>query len=263
MNATTAVLRHERWLLAAALAVLVALAWAWVWDGAGMGMPAAEMTALSLFPHRLPDVPGAMPAPFGLVVAMWWVMMAAMMLPSAAPLVLLYGQVARHHARTQGQALAPASVLLAGYLAAWLGFSVAAAAAQRLLEPSGLLSPMMLWSRSAPLSAAVLAAAGLYQWSPFKQACLRQCRGPVRYLTEHWRPGLRGAFALGLRHGAWCLGCCWMLMALLFVGGIMNLAWIAALTVLVAAEKLLPGGPRVARASGVVLLAWAGATLLA
>lgn len=262
MSAAIAVLRHERWLLAAALSVLVALSWLYLWDGAGMGMPALEMTALSLFPHRLREVPGAMPASFALVAAMWWVMMVAMMVPSASPLVLLYGQVARHRARTQGEALAPASVLLAGYLVAWLGFSVAAAATQRLLEPSGLLSPMMLWSRSAGLSAAVLAGAGLYQLSPLKQACLRHCRGPARFLTEHWRPGLVGAFALGLRHGAWCLGCCWLLMALLFVGGIMNLAWIAALTTLVAAEKLLPGGPRVARISGIVLLAWAVATLL-
>ncbi len=121
---------------------------------------------------------------------------------------------------------------------------------------------MMLWSKSAALSAAVLAAAGLYQFSALKQACLAQCRGPVQFLTRHWRDGRAGAFLLGARHGAFCVGCCWLLMALLFVGGIMNLAWIAALSLLVLAEKTAPAGPLIGRLSGFVLLAWAAATLI-
>ena len=120
----------------------------------------------------------------------------------------------------------------------------------------------MLWSKSAPLSAIVLAAAGAYQFSPLKRACLTQCRSPVNFLTAHWRPGIAGSFLLGMRHGIYCVGCCWLLMALLFVGGIMNLVWIAALSLIVFVEKILPGGERVGRVLGVVLIAWAGVTLL-
>jgi predicted metal-binding membrane protein len=153
-------------------------------------------------------------------------------------------------------------MLLAGYLMAWLAFSVAAAAAQKALQPAGLLSEMMLWSKSAALSATVLAAAGLYQLSDLKQACLAQCRSPARFLTEHWRPGRFGSFALGVRHGAYCVGCCWMLMALLFVGGVMNLVWIAVLTLLVLLEKLSKAGPMIGRLSAGLLITWAIATLL-
>ena len=260
-------LRRERLLIGAALAVLIALAWVYVYSGAGTGMPARTMTALALFPHRQPDpMPGmSMAMPFGWLtaVAMWWVMMIAMMTPSAAPLVLLYGRVLQHH-RTEAtsDAVAPSIYLATGYLAAWLAFSLAAATIETMLQPSGLVSADMLWSRSRWFSAAVLALAGLYQVSPFKAACLRQCRGPVDFLTRHWRPGRMGAFVMGVRHGAYCVGCCWMLMALLFIGGIMNLAWIAALALLVLVEKLTPAGPIVSRASGLLLIAWAVATLL-
>ena len=139
---------------------------------------------------------------------------------------------------------------------------MAAAALQVGLQPADLTSSTMLWSKSAILSATVLFAAGIYQLSPLKSACLRQCRGPVAFLTRYWRPGRVGAFVLGLRHGAWCVGCCWMLMALLFVGGIMNFVWIAAIALLVLAEKLAPAGPAVSKATGVALLAWGVATLL-
>ena len=121
---------------------------------------------------------------------------------------------------------------------------------------------MMLWSKSAVLSAAVLGAAGVYQFSALKLACLAQCRSPLGFLTAHWRPGAAGSFVLGMRHGAYCVGCCWVLMALLFVGGIMNLVWIAALSLIVFVEKILPRGQQVGRVLGVVLIAWAGATLL-
>lgn len=138
---------------------------------------------------------------------------------------------------------------------------MAATTLQEALQPAGLLSEMMLWSRSAWFSA-VLAATGLYQFSPLKRACLAQCRSPVGFLTRYWRPGTLGSFALGLRHGAYCVGCCWMLMALLFVGGVMNLIWIAALTLIVLLEKLTPAGARVGNWLGSVLIAWAIATLL-
>jgi predicted metal-binding membrane protein len=200
-----------------------------------------------------------MPSHYLTEAAMWWIMMIAMMTPSVAPLVLLYGRVMRHHGQHAPAAYAG---LLLGYLSVWGLFSLAAAAVQLVLQSSALTSSMMLWSQSALLSASVLALAGLYQLSPLKRACLGQCRGPVEFLTRHWRPGRAGAFRMGLVHGSYCVGCCWLLMALLFVGGVMNLAWIALLTVLVLAEKLSPAGPAVGIASGVVLLAWALATLL-
>lgn len=261
MSGVEAILRRERAVIALGMALLAALAWVHVWRGAGMGMSALHMTKLALFPHLQPDMPGAMHSSWGVVVAMWLVMMIAMMTPSVAPLVLLYGRVLRHHGGA-GSAYAPSLFLLLGYLAVWLAFSLLAAGIQGLLQPAGLLSPMMLWSKSALLSAGVLALAGLYQLSPLKRACLEQCRGPVRFLTAHWRPGRAGAFRMGILHGAYCVGCCWLLMALLFVGGVMNLAWIAALSLLVLVEKTAPAGQAVGTLSGVVLLAWAAATLL-
>jgi predicted metal-binding membrane protein len=261
------VLRHERGVTAAGLAALTVLAWWYVWTGAGTGMPAVDMTTLALFPHKqmeMAGMPAAAPAGWVTAFAMWWVMMIAMMTPSAAPLVLLYGRVLRHHSAhaPDGAALVSSFYLIGGYLVAWLVFAMAAAALQVGLQPADLTSSTMLWSKSAILSATVLFAAGIYQLSPLKSACLRQCRGPVAFLTRYWRPGRVGAFVLGLRHGAWCVGCCWMLMALLFVGGIMNLVWIAAIALLVLAEKLAPAGPAVSKATGVALLAWGVATLL-
>jgi predicted metal-binding membrane protein len=259
------VLARDTHVTAVWLVVLAALAWVYVWRGAGTGMSALDMTELVLFPHLHSGAMDDMAMPFAWMtaVAMWWVMMIAMMTPSAAPLILLHARAA---GRAGGVGNLPAwagsAALVAGYLGAWLAFSLAAAALQRALLPTGLVSPMMLWSRSAVLSAGVLALAGFYQISPLKQRCLAQCRSPVSFIALHWRPGLAGAFAMGLRHGGWCVGCCWMLMALLFVGGIMNLAWIAALSVLVLVEKVAPGGVWVSRVTGVLLLTWAAATLL-
>lgn len=256
------VLRHERAVVATGIAAVVLLAWAYIWQGAGMGMPALDMTALSLFPHREAGMAGSMEAGWGVMILMWWVMMIAMMTPSAAPLVLLHLRVLRGHAAPGAAACAPSAALLLGYLAVWLAFSVAAAALQKALEPTGLISEMMLWSRNAALSATVLTAAGLFQFSRLKHACLAQCRAPAHFLAGHWRPGPVGAFLLGVRHGTYCVGCCWLLMALLFVGGIMNLIWIAALMLFTLIEKLLPAGPLFGKVAGGVLIAWAVATLL-
>ena len=275
MSAVEALLRRERAVVGAGLALLALLAWVYVWQGAGMDMSALDMTRLALFPH-LAAGPAAMadmanmenmqiesPAfAWPLVVAMWWVMMIAMMTPSAAPLVLLYGRVLRRAGDAgAASAYAPSAFLVAGYLAVWLAFSVAAAALQHALQPA-LVSETMFSSTSAVLSATLLLAAGAYQLSPLKGACLRQCRSPVGFLTRRWRPGWRGAFAMGVEHGAWCVGCCALLMALLFVGGVMNLAWIALLAILVAVEKLAPAGPVVGKAAGVALIGWGVATLL-
>lgn len=262
MISLVTILRHERIVIAAGLVGIVVIAWIYLWHGAGMGMSARDMTTLSLFPHLQAEVGGSMTADWPVVIAMWWVMMIAMMTPSSAPLILLYGLVLRRNAKNGKDIFIPTFLLLSGYLIAWLEFAVIAATFQQLLEPAGLISKMMLWSRSKVLSALVLAMAGLYQFSPLKHACLAQCRSPVRFLTEYWRPGRLGSFILGVRHGAYCVGCCWMLMALLFVGGVMNLVWIAVLTLVVLMEKLLSAGEKIGRFSGGLLLIWAIATML-
>jgi len=179
------------------------------------------------------------------------------------PAILLYAGVHRQ-ALARGQVqdkLAPTGAFAAGYLVLWLGFSVVAAALHWALERVGLVSAMMMGSKSRWLSAGVLIAAGLYQLSPLKHRCLAHCRAPASFLSRHWRPHGSGAFLLGVLHGLYCVGCCWMLMALLFVGGVMNLAWIAALAALVLMEKVLPAGQWIRRATGIVLLAWGALTL--
>jgi predicted metal-binding membrane protein len=187
-----------------------------------------------------------------LLWAMWAVMMAGMMLPSVAPLLLLYGAAARRRS-VDRRASYEIYALAAGYVTMWSLFSVAAVVAQRALSILLILSPMMTLT-SPVLGAAVLLLAGIYQMTPLKSVCLRQCQSPMSFLMHRWRPGVRGAFRMGVDHGAYCLGCCWALMALLFVGGVMNLAVIAALTVFVGFEKLSPFGVRTARASGVVMI---------
>jgi predicted metal-binding membrane protein len=241
---------RSRAVTALALAALILLAWAWLLGGAGMRIAAMPMEGM---PAMAWDA-----GQWLLVASMWWVMMVAMMLPSAAPVILLYGRVNRHH----GQA-PPTAVFLAAYFAAWLGFSLLATALQYALEQAGLMSAMAMVSRRPWLSGGLLVAAGLYQWSPLKDACLAKCRTPTNFLTRYYRPGRAGAWRLGLLHGAYCVGCCWLLKALLFVGGVMNLAWIAALTLFVAAEKLLPGGQWISRISGALLIGWGSFVLLA
>jgi len=173
-----------------------------------------------------------------LVFLMWWVMMIAMMLPSVASVVLLYSALIR---RGDGSANVPrlAGIFLGGYLSAWAFFSLLATGAQWVLELRGIVSPMGMALTSNLLGATVLIAAGTYQFTPWKQSCLQHCQSPLQFLTERRRSGMGGAFLMGIEHGAFCLGCCWFLMALLFVGGIMNLYWIIGLVVFVMLEKLL------------------------
>jgi len=182
---------------------------------------------------------------------MWAVMMVAMMLPSAAPVVLLAAALDRQHGTNPGRS----TLFAAGYLIVWFGFSLAVTALQYALDTAGLLSETMAIA-SRLFAAAVLIAAGIYQWTPLKQACLTRCRSPIELLLRYWRKGSLGAVGAGMQHGAFCLGCCWMLMALLFVGGLMNLAWIAGVALLVLIEKTLPWGGRMSRVAGVVLVAW-------
>jgi len=259
-SALEATLRRQRALTIAALAVLALLAWAWLLLGAGMGM--TPRAALHLFPRPDPgmsgmagmDMPGApagwSPAQLLLAFSMWWVMMVAMMLPAAAPTILLYGRAAPTGSR-------PASgAFLAGYLGIWALFSLTAAGLQDALQRAGVVAPMTMDSTARWLSAAILVAAGTYQLSPLKEACLAHCRSPAVFLSRHYRAGPLGALRMGAIHGAFCLGCCWLLMTLLFVGGVMNLAWIALLSLLVAGEKLLPGGRRLGQAAGLAFIAW-------
>lgn len=179
------------------------------------------------------------------IFVMWWLMMV----PSASPVVLLYGALHRDRGAW------PALEFLLGYLAVWAGFSVAATLIQGALSAGGLVSAMYMNLATTYLAAAVFIGAGLYQLSPLKAACLDFCRSPVEALTRHRRSGHAAAFRMGLIHGGYCLGCCWALMALLFVGGVMNIWWIVGIALYVAIEKLAPGGRRIAQAMAAVLIA--------
>jgi predicted metal-binding membrane protein len=185
---------------------------------------------------------------FGLRLAMWAVMMVAMMAPTAAPMTLLYAAVARK-AAVQHNPLPSTFVFVAGYIAMWVIFSLVATLAQHALDQAALLSPMMV-STSAGVGAALLIAAGVYQLTPLKDACLKNCSAPAHFMARYWRTGNLGAFAMGLRLGVYCVGCCWILMGLLFIGGVMNLLWIAAIAVFVLLEKTTPFGVLGGRLAG-------------
>ena len=196
---------------------------------------------------------------FGLTFAMWALMMVAMMVPTAAPMTLMYAAVARK-AAAQHNPLAPTFVFVAGYITMWAIFSLVATVAPQALDPAALLSPMMV-SASARLGAAILIAAGLYQLTPLKNACLKNCRAPAHFMSRYWRTGNLGAFRMGLRLGAYCVGCCWILMALLFVGGVMNLLWIAAIAIFVLLEKTIPFGDVSGRVAGAAMILFGALSL--
>ena len=246
---TEQIARNERRVILGSIALLGVLAWGWTLLGAGL-TSGRQMAGMA------PAVSAGIP----LVLTMWWVMMAAMMLPSTAPAILLYGRV--RHERRDGAMIARSWIFLSGYLLAWLGVAAAATALQLLATRAGLLDAMALRATSPRLAGATLIATGLYQLSPLKNACLVNCRSPAGVLSRHWQPGAKGALRLGLLHGGYCIGCCWLLMALLFVGGVMNFLWIAALTALVAVEKLVRSGPAIARLSGILLILWGAIRLL-
>jgi predicted metal-binding membrane protein len=199
-----------------------------------------------------------------LMFSMWWLMMIAMMLPSAAPMVLLHAAVTRKGlARAdlnEPKALShrlflTTTAFIAGYLAMWGAFSLVAVVAQWALARGELLSAMMM-PTSKFLGSGLLLAAGVWQLTPFKTVCLRHCRSPISFLSTHWHPGVGGAFRMGIEHGGFCLGCCWFLMALLFYGGVMNLIWIIGLALVVLAEKVMPAGVAFGRVTGLLLIAW-------
>lgn len=195
------------------------------------------------------------PTQLMLLWAMWAVMMAGMMLPTAAPLLLIYGAAVRRTEAAPRAALRMYA-MAGGYLLVWSVFSVGAALLQRLLSRLFLLTPMMESARPSA-TAVFLLIAGAYQFTPLKSVCLKTCRSPLSLIMQRWRPGASGAFRMGVEHGVYCLGCCWALMLLLFAGGVMNLIVIAALTALVLVEKVTPFGLLAARVSGVVFIGWA------
>jgi predicted metal-binding membrane protein len=251
-----ALLRHERRLVALALVAATLLAWGYLLLGAGTGMPAASMSALPTAAGTMPFMAAA-DWSWGyaaLMLLMWWLMMAGMMLPSALPAILLFAALTRSRRDSRAPGW-PVAAFCLGYLVVWGGFSLAAVALQWGLDRARLLAPEMLLA-SAALGAALLIAAGLWQFTAAKAACLSRCRSPAQVLARHWRPGGAGAWRLGLRHGTHCLGCCWVLMLLLFYGGAMNLWWIAGLTLFVLLEKLAPGGRRIGQLAGLLLIAW-------
>jgi len=249
-----AVLKRDRAIVLAGVAGLSALAWAYLLALAWR-MPHREMAMAMAMPHL--QAWGA--TEVLLTWVMWAVMMVAMMTPSAAPMILMFATVNRRHRGQQGP-LVPTSVFSLGYLLVWGGFSVVATLAQWGLHTAALLSPMMV-STSPMLGGLLLLAAGIFQWTPLKSTCLTQCRSPLGFLMTEWREGASGALLMGLRHGRYCVGCCWVLMALLFVAGVMNLLWVAAMAAFVLVEKVLPRGELVGRVMGGMLML-AGLVLL-
>ncbi len=233
----------QRWdqsLLIASLSALALLAWAYLFylDNNMSGMNAG------LRPWLAVD--------FLMMFLMWAVMMVGMMVPTAMRAILIYARIA-----ARGQSgkplIAPGYLFAGGYIVIWTAFSAAATAMQWGLERAALLSPMMV-SNSAGLGAVLLIAAGIYQLTPLKDACLKHCQSPIMYLASNYKSGLPQAFLLGLKHGSYCLGCCWVLMGLLFLGGVMNLLWILAISLFVFAEKLLPAAIRSTRLSGGLMI---------
>jgi predicted metal-binding membrane protein len=245
-------LRRDRLVVVAALLSLTVLALGYTyWLGAGFDMSAM------MSPHFIPWTAGH----FAFMFAMWLVMMIGMMTPSVAPMVLLYVAVGRSSAG-KGQTWAPASAFIAGYLLAWAAFSAAATLLQWWLESLALITPMMA-GMSGRLSGTVLVVAGIYQWLPLKQACLSQCRAPMSFVQRHggFQSSAGGSVRLGALHGGYCIGCCWVLMALLFAFGVMNFFWIAGLMIFVLVEKVVPRAGLVSRVAGIVAIA-AGIALL-
>ncbi|HET7826569.1 MAG TPA: DUF2182 domain-containing protein [Anaeromyxobacter sp.] len=253
----TSLLPSQRVLLVGALAIVVALSWAYLaWMAGDMAVASGAVPAHCA---AMPGMASSSAAYWAWLLVMWTVMAVAMMLPTTLPLVLLFGRFwdARHPSSGAGAATAQ---LVLGYLGAWFAFGAAAAVLEYGLEHAGVLTPVMGKLRSAAAGGAVLVGAGLFQLTPLKTACLARCRSPLMFLMTRWRAGRYGSFTMGIDHGLFCLGCCWALMLVMFVAGVMNLLWMASLTVLMTLEKIVPRGELLARATGVAL-AGAGAWL--
>ncbi|KXF75659.1 metal-binding protein [Paramesorhizobium deserti] len=259
------ILRRERAIAATSLAALTLLAWIYVlWLVNGMQMQPMDAGTMSMPDMDMDMSNGAVLEPvlrawnasdFMFTFAMWTIMMIGMMTPSASPMILLYARVGRQSA-LQGKPLAATGFFAGGYLLAWTGFSLAATIAQWVLERTLLITPMMA-STSTAFTGLVLVSAGLFQWTGVKNACLTHCQNPIAFIQHHggFRRDPLGSLTIGFRHGVYCVGCCWALMGLLFVGGVMNPLWIAAIAIYVLVEKLVPTGRWLPRIAGAVLIA--------
>jgi predicted metal-binding membrane protein len=253
MSALPALPRRERLLIGASLCGVALLAWFYtIYEAHRMNATGVcECMRMKISGPELSSWPAGTLLP---LFFMWAIMMIAMMLPSALPMILTFAAVTRNRQRL-GRPYVPMSIFVLGYVAIWCVFSVLAAISQWWLHRQALLSSSMI-STSAWLGGTLLLGAGIFQFTPLKQTCLTHCRGPLEFIMTRWREGSGGAFQMGLEHGAFCTGCCWALMALLFVAGVMNILWIAALTLLVCLEKMLPPRARINVASGLLLAGW-------
>ncbi len=250
------VMARDTWIVLFSVSLIVLLAGIYTLQGVGMNMSALEMARMA--------GPIGEPMPMGtspewtwqyalLILVMWWIMMIAMMTPSAAPTLLLYTALKRHGSE-RDHATQLSLLFLTGYLVVWGEFSMLAASLQWATERLGVTDGPMMTLNSRVAAGIVLLAAGLFQFSSLKAACLKQCSSPAQFLSEHRRKGRWGALRMGMKHGYYCFGCCWALMALLFVGGIMNLYWIVGLALYVLAEKIVPYPRAFARVTGVLLV---------
>src|SRR6202521_1600972 len=241
-----AILRRERLIIGGCLAAMVVLAWLYLIH-IKTAMPNMDMPGMVML-----DLHEWGPATVLLLFVMWAVMMVAMMVPSAAPMILAFLTVNQRR-RAAERPLVPVAIFLFGYLAVWTAFSAIATFAEWGLHQAAMLSTTMT-ATSPVLNGGLLIAAGVFQLTPLKRACLKECRSHLSFLMSGWREGSAGAFVMGLRHGAYCLGCCWILMALLFAAGVMNLFWVAVIALLVMAEKVLPKGEVLGYIAGIVLV---------
>jgi predicted metal-binding membrane protein len=246
-------LKRDRLIIAASLFGICAIAWGYMIHEA-WGMTVTGICCCAGMKMSGPDMNPWAASTLLPLALMWGEMMVAMMLPSAAPVILLFATVNRRRRETAGP-FVPTAIFIAGYLVVWTVFSGLAALAQWALHGRALLSPMMV-STSPWLAGILLIAAGMFQWSPLKRSCLKHCRSPLDFLMTDWRDGKLGALSMGLRHGVYCTGCCWLLMALLFVAGVMNMWWVAVITVFVLLEKAAARGPHIAKLAGLVLVLW-------
>jgi predicted metal-binding membrane protein len=246
-----ALVRKDRYVVVAGLIGVAGLAWAYTaylaWDMQGMDMASARSMSM-------PMTANWTVGNFSLMFLMWAVMMIAMMIPSAAPMILTFGTVYRKR-QENSQPIVPTAVFVSGYLLIWSAFALGGTLLQWGLHSATLLSPMTM-TATPLIGGSLLLAAGLFQFSPIKYLCLTECRTPMSFLLTDWQEGRRGALTMGVKQGLYCLGCCWVLMSLLFVLGVMNLLWIAALAGFVLIEKVAPGRSWVNRISGGLLLAW-------
>jgi predicted metal-binding membrane protein len=247
------IFKRDRIVVVAALAAITFLAWGYMAYEA-RAMYHTGICCCAGMNMSGPDTSAWNAATLIPLFLMWAEMMVAMMIPSAAPMILTFAMVQRKR-REQERPFVPTAIFLLGYLLVWTTFSALAAIAQWILHAKALLSPLMV-STSPILGGILLIVAGIFQWTPLKNVCLTHCRSPLSFLMTGWREGKFGAFATGLKHGAYCTGCCWILMALLFVAGVMNIWWIAIIAVFVLVEKVAPKGLFVGKAAGIFLAAW-------